>query len=241
MLWYTPVVALGKGILIMAEEKDLQNVEEAKEVVDTPEEAANPKNEESGVSEATAEAVTETGTEPDNLEDPEAVSRGETNTEDAKAEDENANRIPEFRAGDVLRVGVRITEGDKVRTQFFEGMVLSRRGAGVNQTFTIRKIGAGGIAVERIFPLYSPSLVSFEVRRRGVVRRSKIYFLRDIVGSTANVIKERKVVRDRTKSQQAKAEKKAARAQRKAESTKTAADNKKTGTRSSRRSSAKTS
>src|SRR5690606_11580009 len=96
--------------------------------------------------------------------------------EEAEAKS-NGVEIPDFRAGDVLRLGVRITEGEKVRTQYFEGMVLARRGSGISQTFTIRKIGAGGIAVERIFPLYSPSLVSFEVRRRGIVRRAKIYFL----------------------------------------------------------------
>lgn len=103
--------------------------------------------------------------------------------------------IPEFRAGDTLRLGVRIVEGDKKRIQFFEGIVLSRKGMGISKTFTIRKIAVGGIAVERIFPLYSPILASFEVRRRGATRRAKVYFLRDIVGSTANVIKERKIAR----------------------------------------------
>lgn len=182
------------------------------------------------------------------VESTDEVVVDETNNETTDAATEESaqraveeNKIPDFRAGDVLRLGVRITEGDKVRTQYFEGMVLARKGAGISQTFTIRKIGAGGIAVERIFPLYSPSLVSFEVRRRGVVRRSKIYFLRDIVGSTANVIKERKVVRDRSKIQEAKAEKKAAKAERKAANAKVSKTSKKEGTRSSRRSSTKTS
>jgi large subunit ribosomal protein L19 len=106
------------------------------------------------------------------------------------------SRFPAFRAGDTLRLGVRIKEGEKTRTQYFEGIVLSIKGnTSENRTFTIRKIAAGGIAVERIFPLNSPSLLSLEVRRRGITRRAKVYFLRDIVGSTANVIKERKTIR----------------------------------------------
>lgn len=148
--------------------------------------------------------------------------------------------IPDFRAGDTLRLGVRIKEGEKVRIQYFEGIVLSRKGMGVNKTFTIRKIGAGGIAVERIFPLYSPSLASYEVRRRGVTRRAKVYFLRDIVGSTANVIKERKVVRDHTATKAAKSAKKAARLAKKTE-TKPKATAKKSGTRSANRATTKKS
>lgn len=209
----------------MADEKDLEKVEPEQETLEATE------------GNAADEAVVN-DTPAESAETSEA-SETEASEEDATPA-ENGKHIPDFRAGDVLRLGVRITEGDKVRTQYFEGMVLARKGAGISQTFTVRKIGAGGIAVERIFPLYSPSLVSFEVRRRGVVRRSKIYFLRDIVGSTANVIKERKVVRDRTQSQQAKAEKKAARAQRKAESAKSTKVSKKDSTRSSRRSATKT-
>ena len=174
----------------MADEKDLTQTESEQAVEEAPEQ------------------IDSASPEPGNEE----VANEEATEAPAQVEE---NKIPEFRAGDVLRVGVRITEGEKTRTQFFEGMVLSRRGSGISQTFTIRKIGAGGIAVERIFPLYSPSLVSFEVRRRGIVRRAKVYFLRNIVGSTANVIKERKVVRDRTETKAAKAEKKAARQARK--------------------------
>ena len=144
----------------------------------------------------------------DVLESTEAATSQE---ETAAADTDAGSTIPDFRAGDTLRLGVRIKEGEKVRVQYFEGIVLSRKGMGVNKTFTIRKIGAGGVAVERIFPLYSPSIASFEVRRRGVTRRAKIYFLRDIVGSTANVIKERKVVRDHTATKAAKSAKKAAR------------------------------
>ncbi len=164
----------------------------------------------------------------------EEVAEASSEEEAIEPSSDSKTSIPDFRAGDTLRLGVRIKEGEKVRIQYFEGIVLSRKGMGVNKTFTIRKIGAGGIAVERIFPLYSPALASFEVRRRGVTRRAKVYFLRDIVGSTANVIKERKVVRDHTATKAAKAEKKAARLARKAEATPKAAT-KKTGTRSANR------
>jgi large subunit ribosomal protein L19 len=134
---------------------------------------------------------------------------------DEAATTESGPQIPEFRAGDTLRLGLRIKEGEKVRIQYFEGIVLARKGAGVSQTFTIRKIAAGGVAVERIFPVYSPTIVSWEVRRRGVVRRAKIYFLRDIVGSTANVIKERKVAKEMQQVQEARAARKAAKAAKK--------------------------
>ena len=135
--------------------------------------------------------------------------------EEAAAEAESGPQIPEFRAGDTLRLGLRIKEGEKVRIQYFEGIVLARKGAGISQTFTIRKIGAGGIAVERIFPVFSPTIVSWEVRRRGVVRRAKIYFLRDIIGSTANVIKERKVAKEMQQVQEARAARKAAKVEKK--------------------------
>lgn len=173
------------------------------------------------------------------VEEVQAEPATDEQTRSAEAEEQietadAGSAIPDFRAGDTLRLGVRIKEGEKVRIQYFEGIVLSRKGMGVNKTFTIRKIGAGGIAVERIFPLYSPSIASFEVRRRGMTRRAKVYFLRDIVGSTANVIKERKVVRDHTATKAAKAEKKAARLAKKAEA-KPKASTKKTGTRSANR------
>lgn len=216
-----------KEFLIMAEEKDLETTVENQ--TNTAEEAVAEAQEAEAV-EQIAEEVMADATEAEVAEAEDEVGLVEEDAAPAGA----SKVIPDFRAGDVLRLGVRIQEGEKIRTQYFEGIVLSRKGAGVNQTFTIRKIGAGGIAVERIFPLYSPSLVSFEVRRRGIVRRAKIYFLRDIVGSTANVIKERKVVRDRTEAKAAKAEKKAARVARKAEAAPKATKTKK-ATRSAKR------
>ncbi len=95
--------------------------------------------------------------------------------------------IPQFRAGDTVRLGVEIKEGEKKRIQLFEGIVIGRSGNGVDATFTVRKIGANSIGVERIFPLYSESLKSFEVIRRGRVRRAKLNFLRDLKGKAARI------------------------------------------------------
>ena len=89
--------------------------------------------------------------------------------------------VPEFRVGDTVRVGVRIIEGKKERVQAFEGVVISRKGTGVSETFTVRKMSSG-IGVERIFPIHSPKLDSIEVVRKGKARRAKLYYARDIVG-----------------------------------------------------------
>ena len=99
--------------------------------------------------------------------------------------------LPAFRAGDTLRVNVRVKEGDKERIQAFEGVCLARRGAGVSEAFTVRKI-SNGVGVERIFPVHSPMLESINVVRRGRVRRAKLYYLRHLTGK-ATRIKERKV------------------------------------------------
>ena len=89
--------------------------------------------------------------------------------------------VPEFRVGDTVRVGVRIIEGKKERVQAFEGVVISRKGYGVSETFTVRKMSSG-IGVERIFPIHSPKLDSIEVVRKGKARRAKLYYAREIVG-----------------------------------------------------------
>ncbi len=98
--------------------------------------------------------------------------------------------VPPFRAGDTLRVSVRVKEGDKERLQAFEGVCIARRGSGVSETFTVRKISSG-IGVERIFPVHSPMLASVTVVRRGRVRRAKLYYLRHLTGK-ATRIRERK-------------------------------------------------
>src|SRR5687767_15955328 len=99
--------------------------------------------------------------------------------------------IPAFRAGDTLRVNVRVNEGDKERLQAFEGVCIARRGSGVNETFTVRKV-SNGVGVERIFPVHSPMIGDIVVVRRGRVRRAKLYYLRQLTGK-ATRIKEKKV------------------------------------------------
>ena len=98
--------------------------------------------------------------------------------------------VPAFRAGDTLRVNVRVKEGDKERLQAFEGVCIARRGSGVSATFTVRKV-SNGVGVERIFPVHSPMLGEIVVVRRGLVRRAKLYYLRNVTGKAAR-IKERK-------------------------------------------------
>ncbi len=95
--------------------------------------------------------------------------------------------IPDFRAGDTVRVAVRIKEGDKERVQNYEGICIAIRGEGTGKTFNVRKIGANNVGVERIFPLYSDSIESIEVLRRGRVRRAKLFYLRDLRGKAARI------------------------------------------------------
>lgn len=101
-------------------------------------------------------------------------------------------QIPQFKAGDTLKVGITIKEGDKVRTQYFEGVCIALRGSGVGKTFCVRKIAANNVGVEKIFPLYSESLASIEVLRIGRVRRAKLYYLRDKKGKSARIKEVRK-------------------------------------------------
>ena len=101
------------------------------------------------------------------------------------------DNVPEFGAGDTVRVHVRVVEGEKERIQLFEGVIIQRRGAGIHATFTVRKISTGGVGVERIFPLHTPRIAKIEVLRRGKVRRSKIYYLRDLRGRAARITERR--------------------------------------------------
>ena len=94
--------------------------------------------------------------------------------------------IPMFAAGDTLRVMVRVREGDKERLQAFEGVCMSRRGGGIDDTFTVRKLSAG-VGVERIFPMHAPTISSIELVRRGKVRRAKLYYLRALSGKGARI------------------------------------------------------
>ena len=97
------------------------------------------------------------------------------------------NNIPVFRAGDTVRVAVRIKEGEKTRVQNFEGLCIAIRGQGTGRTFMVRKMGANSVGVERIFPLYSESIESIEVLRKGKIRRAKLFYLRELKGKAARI------------------------------------------------------
>jgi large subunit ribosomal protein L19 len=112
------------------------------------------------------------------------------NLHDAVEKDLVRSDIPSFSPGDTVKVNVRVTEGNRERVQVFQGAVIRRRGGGVRETFTVRKISFG-IGVERTFPLHSPSLASIELVTRGAVRRSKLYYLRDRVGRAARIKEKR--------------------------------------------------
>jgi len=98
--------------------------------------------------------------------------------------------IPSFKAGDTITVQYKIREGNKERTQNFQGVVLQRSGKGKNETFTVRKI-SGNIGVERIFPVSSPFIEKIEVNKKGVVRRARIFYLRELRGKKARIKEER--------------------------------------------------
>lgn len=98
--------------------------------------------------------------------------------------------MPVFEPGDTVRVMVRVKEGEKERLQAFEGLVIAKRGGGISENFTVRKISAG-VGVERIFPMHSPILASVDVVRRGRVRRAKLYYLRQLSGKAARIRERR--------------------------------------------------
>ncbi|MGB5168617.1 MAG: 50S ribosomal protein L19 [Acidimicrobiia bacterium] len=98
--------------------------------------------------------------------------------------------IPDFGPGDTVRVHVRVIEGGRERTQAFEGVVIARKGGGIRETFTVRKISFG-VGVERIFPVHAPIIQTIEVLRRGDVRRAKLYYLRDRVGKATRIKEKR--------------------------------------------------
>jgi len=109
--------------------------------------------------------------------------------EDVARENLRAN-IPAFAPGDTVRVMVRVREGEKERLQAFEGICIARRGGGINETFTVRKISAG-VGVERIFPLHAPLIAEIGLLRKGRVRRAKLYFLRRLAGKAARIREKR--------------------------------------------------
>lgn len=100
--------------------------------------------------------------------------------------DQMKGEIPELNIGDTVRVSVRIKEGDRERIQVFEGTIIARRGGGISESFTVRRVSYG-VGVERVFPIHSPNVEKVEIVRRGKVRRSKLYYLRGRVGKAAKV------------------------------------------------------
>ena len=100
------------------------------------------------------------------------------------------NELPAFKAGDTITVHYKIKEGEKERIQLFQGVVLQRKGHGLTQTFTVRKI-SNGVGVERIFPLSSPKITRIDLNKRGVVRRARIFYLREIFGKKARIEEKR--------------------------------------------------
>jgi large subunit ribosomal protein L19 len=107
------------------------------------------------------------------------------------------NDIPPFRPGDTLRVNVRVREGEKERLQAFEGVCIARRGSGVSETFTVRKV-SNGVGVERIFPVHSPMIGDITVVRRGQVRRAKLYYLRELSGKATRIRAKKSRTQDST-------------------------------------------
>jgi len=105
--------------------------------------------------------------------------------------------IPPFRPGDTLRVNVRVKEGEKERLQAFEGVCIARRGSGVSETFTVRKV-SNGVGVERIFPVHSPMIGDIAVVRRGQVRRAKLYYLRELTGKATRIRAKKSRTQDST-------------------------------------------
>ena len=108
--------------------------------------------------------------------------------------------IPDFNAGDTIKVNVKIVEGDKERIQAFEGLCIARSGGGLNESFTVRKISYGE-GVERIFPIFSPKIAGITVLKKGKVRRAKLYYLRDRRGKSARIVEKIQASKKDTKTQ----------------------------------------
>lgn len=191
------------------ENKEEQLEETAKEEVKTDEvtEDIDGKNEdhaekENAVEEESSE-ISEGVGEEDAVEnnnvsddlDNSGESEGAEEEEVATEEKTDEGSLPKFDVGDTIRVSYKIVEGDKVRTQPFQGIVIAMKGAGLSKTFTVRKIGTDNIGVERIFPFQSPNIDSIKVMKKGKVRRAKLYYLRGRVGRKATRIKEKVVAK----------------------------------------------
>jgi large subunit ribosomal protein L19 len=169
----------------MSQDKSKNNEEEIKE---TAEEVVEETVEEVEEVEHKADPMTQ--------EDLEAEVK-EDITEEIKKD--KKEKLPEFRSGDTIRIHYKIIEGEKTRIQPYEGIVIAMKGKGQSKTFTVRRIGADGIGVERIFPLHSPNISKIEIKRKGKVRRAKLYYLRKKKGRAAVRVKDKIEVKRKTK------------------------------------------
>ena len=109
---------------------------------------------------------------------------------DVLGQEQLRSDIPTFRAGDTVKVFVKVVEGTRERVQMFEGVVIARSGGGISEMFTVRRISYG-VGVERMFPIHSPRIEKIEVARRGIVRRAKLYYLRKLTGKAARIRERR--------------------------------------------------
>jgi large subunit ribosomal protein L19 len=184
-------------------EDTVKDVEEKKEEVVEKEENTEEKEEvtdeeiNEDLPEISEDENEENVPEDDGASDVSDGSEVAEEVEEEVAEEEKIDEsgLPEFNVGDTIRVNYKIVEGEKVRTQPFQGIVIAMKGTGPSKTFTVRKIGADNVGVERIFPFQSPNIDSIKVMRRGKVRRAKLYYLRGRVGRKATRIKEKVVAK----------------------------------------------
>lgn len=167
----------------MSDQKDQKEQKQIDEVQEAPKEPS-----EKPAPPAAKDVEASGGEESDEFKVPEAPVEPEEVIEAPVVEEK---KLSEFNPGDTVKVSYRIIEGNKTRTQPYIGIVIAKKGKGVSKTFTVRRIGADNIGVERIFALHSPNIEDIEVVKRGKVRRAKLYYLRDKKGRAAMRIKER--------------------------------------------------
>jgi len=170
--------------------KTTQDSVQEPQVEEVKEEVGKEDVDASGIN--TVEDAVSVDKSPEDIQEDVSVDVTEVALEDVLKESTDPKKIdiPDFRSGDTVKVHYKIIEGNKVRTQPYEGIVIARKGKEMSKTFTVRRIGADNIGVERIFPLFSPNIEKIDILKRGKVRRSKLYYLRDKQGREAMRIRE---------------------------------------------------
>lgn len=167
------------------EEQEDSVIEEEQSEEETSEEAEDKEEQE------TEEEVEEVEEE-EELPEPDPEVEEISKKEEEKLLKAEKHKIEDFRVGDTVRIYYKIIEGENTRIQPYEGIVIAFKGKGVSKTFTVRRIGADGVSIERIFPLHSPNITKLEVKRHGKVKKSKLYYLRKKKGRAAVRVKDRK-------------------------------------------------